>query len=66
MLNSLVIEIGDEYVDNDLIYLSDKGIFGLTQLGGYYGIALLLAMKRIDEGYMPLGPVIYHELIPKL
>jgi len=59
MLNSVVIEIGDEYVDNGLIYLSEKGIFGLTQLGGIYGTALLLAMKRIDEGYTTLGPVIY-------
>ena len=60
MLNSVVIEIDDEYVDNDLIYLSDKGLFGLTQLGGIYGTALLIAMKRIDEGYTTLGPVIYH------
>ena len=34
MLNSVVIRIKDEYVDNDLIYLSDEGLFGLTQLGG--------------------------------
>ncbi len=59
MLNSVVIEIGDEYVDNDLIYLSDEGLFGLTQLGGYYGIALLLAMKKMDEGYTPLEPIEY-------
>lgn len=50
MLESLVIEVDDEYVDNDLIYLSDEGLFGLTQLGGIYGTALLIAMKRIDEG----------------
>jgi hypothetical protein len=60
MLNSVVIEIKDEYIDNDLLYLSDKGLFGLTQLGGYYGLALLIAMKKMDEGYTPLGPVIYH------
>jgi hypothetical protein len=56
MLNSVVIEIDDEYVDNDFLYLSDKGLFGLTQLGGCYGIAMLLEMKRMDVGYTPTQP----------
>ncbi len=60
MLNSIVIELDDEYIDNDLMYLSEEGLFGLTQLGTLYGIALLLAMKKMDEGYTPLEPVIYH------
>jgi hypothetical protein len=57
MLESVVIEINDAYIDNNLIYLSDEGLFGLTQLGGIYGPALLIVMKRIDEGYTTLGPL---------
>jgi hypothetical protein len=59
MLNSVVIEIKDEYIDNDLIYLSDGGLFGLTQLGSIYGIVLLIAMKKMDEGYTTLQPIKY-------
>jgi hypothetical protein len=54
MLESVVIEIGDAYIEKGLIKRSDEGLFGITALGSCYGLALAIITLLVgDETKIP-------------